>query len=301
MKPGIELRHLRYFLALAEALHFTRAAARLGIAPPTLSVQIRELEAFLAAELFRRAQRSVRLTPAGEAFRAEAQATVEQFERTESVGRRAGRGELGRIELGYVGSAAYGGVLQDQVARFRADHPAVELICREHPMEAMPRMLDEGRLDIAFIRPPLPLPPGLRSHVLLRDFFCLALPEAHPLAAGDGAVAGRALAKEDFLLPEQALGTEAVGRRGRFVPRILGRPGSLKEVLTAVSLGHGLAVVPSVLVAVVRLPGIRFRALGGAAIASEIAAAFRRHERSPAARLLIRQIAGTPERQAAPL
>src|SRR5277367_642412 len=107
----MELRHMRYFVAAAEALHFARAAERLGIAPPTLTIQIQEIERTLSATLLARTKRSVALTSAGEVFLAEANNVLAQFARAQSVGRRAGRGEIGRIEVGYVGSAAYSGVL----------------------------------------------------------------------------------------------------------------------------------------------------------------------------------------------
>src|ERR1700730_12839305 len=102
----MELRHLRYFVAVAEALHFARAAELLGIAPPTLTIQIQEIERTLSAKLLTRTKRSVALTSAGEVFLAEARNVLTQFAKAESVGRRAGRCESGRVEVGYVGLRA---------------------------------------------------------------------------------------------------------------------------------------------------------------------------------------------------
>jgi DNA-binding transcriptional LysR family regulator len=121
----MELRHLRYFIIRAEQLHFARAAEILGIAPPTLTIQIQEIERILNAKLFARTKRAVALTAAGEVFLIEARAVIEQFSRAESVGSRAGRGEVGRIELGYVGSAVYGGAAQVQVSMFRRAWPNI--------------------------------------------------------------------------------------------------------------------------------------------------------------------------------
>jgi DNA-binding transcriptional LysR family regulator len=146
----MELRHLRYFVALAEELHFARAAERLNIAPPTLTVQIQEIERTLSARLFVRTKRSVALTPAGEIFLSEARNVLEQFAKAESVGRRAGRGEIGRVEIGYVGSAAFAGVLQDQISRFSRAWPGVHLNAREFPMEELPQLIGEGQVDIGF-------------------------------------------------------------------------------------------------------------------------------------------------------
>ena len=167
----MELRHLRYFLTVAEQLHFARAAEMLGIAPPTLSVQIQEMERKLQVQLFVRTKRSVALTSAGEAFAEEARGVLAQFEQALHVGRRAGRGELGRVEIGYVGSAMFGGILQQQISAFRRQWPDAEVQAREWQMDRLSEALEEGRVDVAFVRMPLALAPSLQTHVLLRDRF----------------------------------------------------------------------------------------------------------------------------------
>ncbi|MHB9834243.1 LysR substrate-binding domain-containing protein [Paraburkholderia terrae] len=291
----MELRHLRYFIAVAERLHFAQAAEALGIAPPTLTVQIQEMERALQAQLFRRTRRSVALTPAGEAFLAEARETVAQFERALNVGQRAGRGELGRIHIGYVGSAAFSGILQKQLRAFRKARPHVLVQATEHPMGELPALLEEGRVDVAFVRLPVDLPPSLRAHVLARDAFCAALPAEHPLAAATGPIKARALAGESFVVPEQELGTREIARRGRFNPRIVSAPGTLLAVLTQVSVGVGVAIVPNVLTRVINLPNVVFKTLAGEPIASEVAAVFRKFEHSPATKKLIAQMTGAPD------
>lgn len=290
----MELRHLRYFIAVAEELHFAQAAERLGVSAPTLTVQIQQLERGMQARLFQRTKRSVALTSAGEAFLDEARRTLEQFDRALTVGRRAGRGELGRIEIGYVGSAVFSGVLQAQIRRFRDAFPAVQLHVKEIPMGQLVPLIDEGRIDIAFLRPPVELTPSVRSHVVLHDSFCVALPAEHPLAATAGPVRSRDLRGESFIVPEQVLGTHEVGRRGRFIPHILDAPGGLVAVLTQVSLGAGVAVIPAVLTSVVSLPNVVFKRVAGEPIPSEVAAIFRKHERSPPVRNLIDQILRIP-------
>lgn len=289
----MELRHVRYFIAVAEELHFARAAERLGIASPTLTVQIQELERSLHARLFARSKRSVALTPAGEAFLAEARLAMAQFERAQSVGQRAGRGEIGRIEIGYVGSAVYAGVLQAQVQRFRKGWPEVAVVAMEHRMDDLPGLLEAGGIDVGFVRLPMRLPASLASHTLLNDVFCAALPSTHALTGASGPLRAKALAGEAFIVPEQSLGTYEVARRGRFTPRIGGVPGSLLAVLTQVSVGAGVAIVPSVLKDAVNMPGVRFKPLAGTPIASGVAAVYRRQERSAAVGKLIRQITGT--------
>nr|WP_198982895.1 LysR substrate-binding domain-containing protein [Herbaspirillum sp. ASV7] len=286
----MELRHLRYFLVVADELHFARAAELLGIAPPTLSVQIRELERQLQAQLFVRTKRSVALTSAGRDFVVQAQAVLARFDQAIEVGRRAGRGELGRVEIGYVGSAIFGGILQQQISAFRQRWPQASVHAREWPMDQLAGAVEEGKVDIAFLRMPVPLGGALQSQVLLRDRFCLALPADHAMAAGRVALRSRALAGESFILPEQELGSREVWRRGGFEPRSVSRPGGLLAVLAEVSVGAGVAVVPGVLTTVVQLPNICYRALAGAPLVSEVAAVFRRHERAPAVRNMISAI-----------
>ena len=285
----MELRHFRCVLAVAHSLHFARAAAELGISPPALTKQVQETEQLLGTRLFQRSKRAVSLTAAGELFVLEAARALDQLAQAQDVARRAGRGELGRLEIGYVASAAYSGVLQDQFSRFRVSHPGIHIGAREYAMDALPGLLDQGRVDLAFVRPPLHLPDGLDSVVLLRDRFVLAVQADSPLARLDMAEPA-ALAQQAFIVPEQELGTLEVSRRGGFAAQVVSRPGSLVAVLTEVSLGVGCAIVPHSVMASVQLPGVVFRELEGPQISSEIAVAFRRHEQAPAARAFIAQL-----------
>jgi DNA-binding transcriptional LysR family regulator len=294
----VELRHLRYFVAVAEQRHFGQAAELLGIAPPTLTVQIQQLERTLDAQLFTRTRRSVALTQAGEAFLVEARAALERFERALNTGRRAGRGELGRVNLGFVGSAAFSGVLQQQVRAFREASPQVLIDAREFPLAELPALLEDGRVDVAFVRMPVEIASSLRTHVLLHDRFCAALPAEHPLARAQGPLRSKALAGETFVVPEQHEGTLEVGRRGRFTPTIASAPGGLVAVLTEVSLGVGVAIVTNVLTKTVDMPNVVFKEIAGGPIPSEMAAVFRRFERAPAVKSLIDQITRTPARLA---
>lgn len=289
----MELRHLRAFVVAARELHFARAAEILGVSSSTLTLQIQELERALQARLFNRTKRSVELTPAGDAFLAETLSVLERFDRAVNVGRRAGRGQVGRVELGHVGSAAFTGILQDQMRRFRAAWPDVTLNARELPMDQLPECVEAGSVDIGFIRLPVPLPTAIASHVLVRDGFCLALPSNHRLALAGDPVRARDLADEAFIVPEQDLGLREVARRGRFTPRIGAVPGSLLSVLTHVSLGAGVAVLPSIAKRVIALPDVVFRRIAGPGIPSSIAALYRRHERSPTVRHFIAQIVDT--------
>jgi DNA-binding transcriptional LysR family regulator len=291
----LELRHLRSFIAVAETLHFTRAAERLGITPPSLTVQIRALERRLAAQLFHRTKRSVRLSPAGEAFLPEARAVLAQIERAESVGRRAGRGEVGRVEIGYVASAVYAGILQEKISQFRRAFPEVEVTLSERVMASLPELLVAGHVDLAFARLPMPLPPGLSARILVRDHFRLALPADSRWATGPGPIEPEDLAEATFVPPEQPAGTLEVARRGGFAPKLIPCPGNLVAVATQVSLGAGIAVVPSSLPSCVRIPGVVYRDLAGPPVESALAVLFRRHERHPLVRHLIASLTATAE------
>ncbi len=239
--------------------------------------------------LFHRTKRSVSLTSAGEVFLEEALRTLQQAARAEEAARRAGRGEIGRIEIGYIASAAYSGLLQTEVARFREAYPLVQLNLIEAPMDTLPLEVSNGSLDLAFIRPPVPCPADVTFMTLLYDDFVAALPEQSPLARKDILPAAD-LASERFILPEQASGTVEVGRRGRFVPRTIHNPGGLVAVITLVSLGQGVAIVPASVMERVHMPGVVYRQIEGKSIPGAIALASRRHEKSPVVKVFLKQL-----------
>ena len=289
---GMELRHFRCVAALAARLHFARAAAHLGISPPALTKQIQEIERALGVRLFERTKRSVALTSAGAAFLVEAQRTLRQAARAEEAARRAGRGEIGRIEIGYVASAAYAGLLQTHIAAFRRSHPLVLLNLSELAMAQLPQRIEGGGLDLAYVRPPLQLPEGVTARTLIKERFVVALPEQAALAtsASTRGLLPAALASQRFILPEQASGTEEVARRGRFTAQIAGTPGGLVAVITQVSLGVGIAVVPASVIGRIAMPGVVYREIEGRQIATGIALASRRHEKSPVVEAYLKQV-----------
>ncbi|MDR2308993.1 MAG: LysR family transcriptional regulator [Paucimonas sp.] len=277
----MEIRHFRYFLGVARHGHFTRAAEQLGIAPATLSRQIQDMEKELGVLLFQRSQRAVRLTAAGEALRVEAEQAVRQFDAAQLGAQRAARGESGRIELGYVASAAYSGTLQQQVSRFAQAHPGVRLNIREAPMVELPALVRDGLLDLAYVRSPMELPDGLEAIPLQEEGFVLALPTASRLNELRQIPAAR-LAEHTFILPEQISGTLEVAAQGGFTPRLGPQPGSLVAVITLVSLGQGVAVVPESVVQRINLPQVRYRALDDCRASSWLSLLHRRFEKAPA-------------------
>ncbi|MNU52980.1 Hca operon transcriptional activator [compost metagenome] len=277
----MDIRHFRYFLAVARQRNFTRAAEQLGIAPPTLTRQIQDMETELGTRLFLRQVRDVSLTEAGAALLIEAEATVRQFESAQRNAQRAGRGDIGHIELGYVASAVYSGILQKQVQGFASEYPDVSLNVRESPMASLPNMILEGRFDLGYIRCPMALPEGVEGVRLNDEGFVLALPVDSWLTRLP-VITSAHLQNENFILPEQVIGTLQVAAQGEFVPKLGAQPGGLVAVIALVSLGQGVAVVPESVVGHVSLPNVVYRQVSDCNTSSWLALVHRRFEKSPA-------------------
>ncbi|MCS0502683.1 LysR substrate-binding domain-containing protein [Ancylobacter mangrovi] len=181
----MDLRHLRYFTALAEELHFGRAAQRLGISQPPLSQQIHALELELGAELFIRTSRRVELTEAGRLFLAEARAVLSRAEQALIVGQRAGRGEIGELRIGFTASAPLASIMPTLIHTFREQRPDVHLTLREMLSHQQMQELLDGSLDVAFLRTPADpslMDPRIAAIELQREELLVFLPKSHPLA-----------------------------------------------------------------------------------------------------------------------
>ncbi len=161
----MELRHLRYFMAVAEELHFGKAAAKLHIAQPPLSQQIKQLETELGFKLFYRTKRQVNLTEAGEVFLRDTQQIFQQLERAISTGQKISRGEQGELSIAFVSSAAYN-VIPSMLRNFRTLVPEVKLQIKELTTKEQLQWLVEEKLDIAFVRPPVDKP-EFNSQIIL--------------------------------------------------------------------------------------------------------------------------------------
>ncbi|MGZ3235559.1 MAG: LysR substrate-binding domain-containing protein [Croceibacterium sp.] len=290
----MEIRQLRYFVAVAEELHFTRASARLKISPPSLTEQIQRLEAELGVRLLHRTKRAVSLTDAGANFLKEARSALLHAERAAVVARRAGRGEIGRVEIGYVSSASCTGLLTKAVAEYRLSHPLVQLVIRKIETARQLEQIAEEKLDLGFLRPPDHYPAGIGSIVLARQPLILALPESHRLASRK-IVATKELVGESFIAPsfEMEHGifrhTEELGRQAGFVPKIVERAPDFITIVTMVAAGFGIAIVPKSCDRI-QIPGIAYRNLTPQARPAELSAAFRQEERSPAVMAFIEHL-----------
>jgi DNA-binding transcriptional LysR family regulator len=283
----MELRRLKYMAVLAEELHFGRAAERLGIAQPALTQQIQALERELGVQLFQRTKRSVRLTVAGRVTLDEAIRTLQQADRTALVAQQAGRGQLGHIEIGFVGSAVFSGVLSKAISRFREANPMVEL--RLNELGILQQLDDVGsaRLDLGIVRTPIKsLPIDVGIHVLYREPIILALPERHPLARRKK-IALKALCDESFvgLQIHDGVGFNAqvaeICAGGGLSPKVRQRAGQFVALAGMVAGGLGIAFVPDSLRRL-HIADVVYRPLDGVAEQSNLAVVFRKSERSTA-------------------
>src|SRR5260221_8423297 len=184
----MELRHPRYFVAVAEEGHITRAAERLGIQQPPLSQQIRALETELDVRLFRRLPRGVELTQAGQAFLVEARAILERVGEARAAATRAARGEQGRIGIGFTSSASFHPLVPRAIRAFCEAHPLVSLSLEENGTAELVAGLRQATLDAAFVRSPIEPGAGLIVESVLEESMVAAVPAGHRLGAGGEAM-----------------------------------------------------------------------------------------------------------------
>ena len=278
----MELRHMRYVIAVAEELHFGRAAARLHIAQPPLSQQIRQLEEELGAPLFNRTSRRVELTDAGQAFLTEARRTLAQAERAVQAAQRAHRGELGHLEVGFV-SSAMAGFMPDILRTFRAQFPDVDLVLHQLLTSEQVRALRERRLHIGFLRPPLD-DDTLRWETVLREPLVVLLPSAHELAHRTQ-IPLAALADDQFVLPPHSppfgLRDQVVNlcQQAGFTPRVTQVVTHYPAIVGFVAAGLGLSILPASM-QMLQQSGVIYRPLQDCTLWREMAVAWRRDEAS---------------------
>lgn len=291
----MELRHLRYFVAVADEGHVTRAAERLGIQQPPLSQQIRALETELGVLLFRRKPRGVDLTDAGEAFLVDARRILTEVEEALTKVQRTARGEQGRIVVGFTSSAPFHPFVPAVLRRFRERFPRVSVDLEEAGTSDLVTDLASQRVDVAFIRSPVPAGEGIAVYELLQERMLAALPRGHRLAVGDDRMLisdpiGLAdLAGEPFVLYRRASGPglydAIVGgcHRAGFTPRIEQEAPRIVATLNLVASGFGVTIVPESLCGM-HLDGVAYRPIETAGqLVAPISLACRRTDHSAAA------------------
>jgi DNA-binding transcriptional LysR family regulator len=244
----VDIRHLRYFQAVAEELHFGRAAAWLALAQPALSRQIQQLEAELGTPLLRRTQRRVELLPAGALLLERSRAIQQELARTLTDVRRTGTGELGRLALGFIHSSTYG-LLPSIIGRFRKLYPGIELELHEMPITAQHAALLRGTIDLGLLRVQA-APAELEVVPVMSDPFVLALPSRHPLA-GRSRVRLKEVAGDPFVMFGKAESplfhsrVQAMCEQAGFAPRVVQHATQIHTVVGLVGAGLGVAVVPA--------------------------------------------------------
>lgn len=246
---NIELRHLRYFIAVAEELHFGHAAARLNISQPPLSQQIQILEQQIGARLLARTNRSVSLTPAGRQFLADSRQILSQVD--DAVGRaaRLHQGETGDLRIGFTSSAPFISAVSDTLSSFRQRYPDVHIQTREINTREQIAPLNEGNLDLGLMRNTL-LPDTLAWKVILREPLLAMIHRDHPLAAKAG-VSLAELAREPFVFFDPHVGTglydDILGllRRYKLTPSITQEVGEAMTIIGLVAAGLGVSILPA--------------------------------------------------------
>lgn len=284
---ALEMRHLRYFVALAEELHFGQAAARLHIVQPALSMQIKALETILGAGLFRRTNRRVELTEAGERLLPEARAILAHLDQVAQVSARAGRGEIGRLRIGYSGNAAYAGVLARTIRSFHDRYGEVEITLQEMPTRTQFNALQDGHLDLGFVTLfSQDVPADLRVDRIGHWPWVVALPAGHPQATAP-VVDLSALADALFLVywdSDSELELLPILQRfGGFHPRRIQRLSNSMTIMTMIAAGLGVAVVPEPL-GKIQVENVVYRPLPPSAEQAELAIAYSPARASPATR-----------------
>ncbi len=294
---SIELRLYRYFVVLCEERNFSRAAERLTITPPTLTHQIQKLEKDLDVRLLNRNTKvKVQLTEAGARFLESARDVLHRADEAELAARKAARGEVGRLEIGYMISTAYSGLVQRYIASFQKTYPAIDITLHQCSTVTLVDAIISNEMDAGFARTPKQYPSGLSGFPFYRTQIMLALPSTHPLARRRGSIDPKDLAGEAFV--STSIGydmaftrnVESIATLGGFTPAICKRAEDLTTVLTYVSAGYGIAAISQEMHKC-HVPNVTYKKLAARAV-PEVALSFmfRTNETTPTAKAFIETV-----------
>jgi DNA-binding transcriptional LysR family regulator len=245
----MELRHLRYFVAVAEELNFTRAAKRLRISQPPLSLQIRQLEKEIGAPLFVRSKRALELTNTGKLLLEEARVILKRVEQAKVGVRRRARGETGRINIGSAGGSYFHPIIPTIIREYRMHYPDVVMFPQENVTSLLVARLRAGQIDVAFVRPPVSDSEGLSLEPLVDEPTVMAVPIDHPLSRATPESL-YAFAKETFILfprefnPGHYDSIIAACEREGFNPKIGQEAPQIVAAIPMVAAGLGVSIVP---------------------------------------------------------
>jgi len=289
----MELRHLRYFVAVAEELNFTRAAERLHIGQPPLSHAIRLLEEDVGAQLFVRTKRWVRLTEAGALFLQDAYRILALSEQAAETARRAERGEVGELRIGFTFSTPFTPLFAKAINEYRHAYPNVKLTLHEISTMRQMEWLAQRNLDLGFVRPPeMTLPDALTLARLRDDPLLAVLPEDHPLAR-QKSVAMKDMAGLPFVMYPAAAGTGIhplivkLAHAAGYTPRVAQEAGEASTIIGLVAAGCGVSLLPASFERV-KMDGVAYRPVRDKGATITLMLARRAHEWSPLVDAFIR-------------
>ncbi|WP_437967960.1 LysR substrate-binding domain-containing protein [Sorangium sp. So ce260] len=296
----VDLRHLRYFLAVAEERHFGRAAQRLHIVQPALSMQIRALENEIGGALFVRTSRRVELTEAGALLVVEAQRAVAQAERAKAIVQQSLRGDIGKVRIGYAGNAILTGKMTDHLRAFRKAHPAAEIELREMPPSRQAEAVLTGEVDVGYC-PTFALKgdPRLSVQPIGTWPLVVAMAEEHTLAA-HRRVTPKMLAGEPLIMfPSEEAGDDVLKRLILLIgrePRRVHRADTTLSMLSLAGAGLGVALAPKPLIQV-KVPRIVYRPfVAPKNVFAELLLIGRADETAGAVRAFVKLASGSPDR-----
>ncbi|WP_110678408.1 LysR substrate-binding domain-containing protein [Salinicola sp. RZ23] len=290
----MELRTLRYFVAVAEELHFSRAAARLGISQPPLSQQIKALEEELGGRLLVRTNRRVALTAAGTLFLDEAREVLARAERASRLVSRLGRGESGQLRIGFTTSVPLTSLLPRTLMHYRQRYPDVDLRMHELNSQRQITPLLEGDLDIGIMRRAT-LPPELSAFTLIREPLVAVVNAQSELGASDTPLSLAELATQPFVYFSPAAGTGLLdqfnvlfAQRG-LTPRLVQEVGGPNTIISLVASGLGVSLLPESF-RHIHIDNVRYRPISDADARSEVWLTHARHHLTPQAQHFIQLV-----------
>ncbi|MEI2606782.1 LysR family transcriptional regulator [Erwinia aphidicola] len=292
----MELRYLRYFVAVAETRHFTKAAELLNISQPPLSQQIKKLEEEIGTPLLKRLTRGVELTDAGEAFYQDARQILELSANALEKAKGIARGISGQLSIGFASSTAFHPQIFRLLRRFQDSFPAITLLPREENMATLMHELQEGLLDAAFVRLPCESSKAFNLKMIASEKMALVLPQGHRLADAPRLSLAALRAEPLVLFPREVAPSlyeviiSACLRAG-FQPDSVQQSPQISSAINMVAAGFGITIIPDSLRSI-QLPGVSFHQIEDAALSSDIALAWRRWDRSPAVHHLAESLSG---------
>ena len=284
----MDLRHLRYFVAVAEERHFTRAAERVGIRQPPLSLQIRQLEEELGTPLFRRLSRGVELTDTGELLLDEARRILEQVERAKANVQSCARGDTGRLNVGFAGATYFQPRVPEVIQSFRALYPNVLLSPEQSNTPHLVDCLRSGSVDVAFVRPPVGDCEGIAVQPVAEEPMRIVLPAQHALAK-ESAIPLNALAGENLILFPRTIGPGLYDiiisscQQAGFSPVLGQEAPQIPSIVYLVAAGFGVSVIPQS-IEQIRADGVAYLPIEGEVPIAPIGIAFRKDDRRAAVR-----------------